>query len=184
MTQRMPSARRPSDEERPDRSLPTLLIWAFVVLAVLQAVYYYPKMPESMATHFASGGQPNGWSNRTSYVFLNGLMQALMVAFGFGLAWVIRRLPSRFVNIPHRELWLERPHRERTIGELTVWTRWLGALTLAFLISTTQFVYAANLGGGDPRLGSGFMVALAAFIAAVIWMVFLLYRRFGRPPSR
>lgn len=176
--------RRGTERDRPDASLPLVLVWAFAILAAAQAIYYYPRMPDVMATHFAFARQANGWSGKTSFVIWFGLAEALFLFLGFGIPWLLRRMPAAFVNIPHRELWFNEPHRERTIEDLSVWMLWFSAVTLAFLVATAQFIYLANLGADEPTLARSFVAVVGAFIAAMVWLVFLVFRRFGRKPSR
>ncbi|MBD3366644.1 MAG: DUF1648 domain-containing protein [Candidatus Eisenbacteria bacterium] len=176
--------RRVADRERPDASLPRILVWLLAVVAVAQAVYYYPKMPEVMATHFGTGGEANGWSGRTEFVIWYGLAEALFLFLGFGIPTLIRRMPAGFVNIPHREVWLAPPHRERSIADLSVWMLWFSAATLGFLVVTAQFIYTSNLDGGGPSLSGAYITVLAAFVAVILWLVYLVYRRFGTLPSR
>lgn len=175
---------RRTEHDMGDPGLPTLLALVFAAVAVLQAAYYYPKMPDVMATHFRFAGAADGWSSRVSFAARYGLTEALFLVLAFGIPALIERLPSRWVNIPHREIWLEPPHRERTISELRIWMRWFGALTLGFLVATAQFIYMANLTGEAPQLAASYTAVLIGFVAALLWLVFLMYRRFGRPPAR
>jgi uncharacterized membrane protein len=179
-----PTGRRALDRERPDARLPTLIVWVFILAAVAQAVHYLPRMPETMATHFSLAGAANGWSGRTGFVVWFGVVEALFVFLAFGLPALLRRMPPGVVNIPHRELWLSPPHRERTLAELTVWMRWLGAATLGFLVITAQFIYTLNGPAAEPVLPQAFLYLVAAFVATMVWMTFLIYRRFGTRPSR
>jgi len=59
--------------------IPLLLI----VAAVAVSIFYYPKLPEQMATHWDASGQPNGFSNR----FLGAWLLPLIMA----VVWLILR---------------------------------------------------------------------------------------------
>jgi uncharacterized membrane protein len=54
-----------------------------VVAAVAVSIFYYPKLPEQMATHWDASGQPNGFSNR----FLGAWLLPLIMA----VVWLILR---------------------------------------------------------------------------------------------
>ena len=59
-------------------SAPKAVFIALVALAVAQAIFYYPQLPGTMASHFDGAGHPNGWSSKP--VFVGGMfgMMALM----------------------------------------------------------------------------------------------------------
>lgn len=59
--------------------IPLLLI----VAAVAVSIFYYPKLPEQMATHWDASGQPNGFSSR----FLGAWLLPLIMA----VVWLILR---------------------------------------------------------------------------------------------
>lgn len=40
------------------------ILLGIVLLAVIQSVYYYPKVPDIVASHFGPGGHPNGWMTK------------------------------------------------------------------------------------------------------------------------
>jgi len=40
----------------------------FVFLAILQAAWYGPRLPETVASHFGGSGLPDGWMARQSYI--------------------------------------------------------------------------------------------------------------------
>ena len=73
------------------------ILWLLPALAVLAAtivigVVRYPKLPATIATHFAFNGTPNGFSAKMPGAFLlAGMEVALTLLFG-ALAWFIPRL--------------------------------------------------------------------------------------------
>jgi uncharacterized membrane protein len=90
------------------------LFYGLVVVAVSQVVYYYPQLPEVMASHFDGRGSPNDWSSRE---FFFGIYLAMVVL----VIGIFRVLPnwslthSRFgLKIPHRDYWLAPARREQS----------------------------------------------------------------------
>ena len=56
-----------------------LLTSAVCLLPLLAGVILYPRLPETMATHWGFDGTANGWSSRAATVFgqrLHGFTQA------------------------------------------------------------------------------------------------------------
>lgn len=178
------SGRNPTRGDARAAMLPGAIALLFAAVAVVQAVSFYPRLPDVMATHFAFSGEADGWSSKGSFVLTYGVAEALFLLLGFGIPPLLRRIPSQFVNIPNRREWLSPPHRERTLADLRAWMRWFSAVTLGFLVATGQIIYQINLGEGRPALPELYPVVLVLFIAAVVWLTFLVYRRFGRRPSR
>ena len=46
-------------------------------LAIAQAVYYYPKLPDTVASHFGPSGQADGWMSKGAFL---GVMVGVMLA--------------------------------------------------------------------------------------------------------
>ena len=49
-----------------------------VVAAVAVSIFYYPRLPEQMATHWDASGQPNGFSSRFMGAWLLPLIMAVV----------------------------------------------------------------------------------------------------------
>ena len=49
-----------------------------VVAAVTVSIFYYPRLPEQMATHWDASGQPNGFSSRFMGAWLLPLIMAVV----------------------------------------------------------------------------------------------------------
>ncbi len=46
------------------------IFFALVAIAILQTVYYYPRVPQVVASHFDGTGVPNAWSGRDGFFAL------------------------------------------------------------------------------------------------------------------
>ncbi len=162
---------------RLDRAPLTVLL-LLAALAAAQMLHYHPMLPDSVAVHFGSGGEPNGWSDKTAFVLTYGATEAFVVLFGVALAFAIGRIPVALVNIPHREYWLSPERREGTVEFLSNQILWMEAATLAFLMVVAQLVFKANLGDAPPRLAGDFRYVLVAFVGATLWFVVRIVLRF------
>jgi len=47
-----------------DPRLPRMLYFFLVLVCLLMMAYYYPRMPQRMASHFTAEGYPDGWQSR------------------------------------------------------------------------------------------------------------------------
>lgn len=165
---------------RLDRAALTVLL-LLAVLAAVQLIHYHPLLPDRVAVHFDTSGEPNGWDSKTEFVLVYGAIEAFIVLFGVAFAFFISKIPASLVNIPHREYWFAPERYEGTIGFLADYILWLEAATLGFLIATAQLVFKVNLGDAPPRLTGDFWYVMAAFVAVLIWLTVKIVLRFRRP---
>jgi len=167
---------------RLDRA-PIMVLFILAALAVVQVVHFYPLLPERIAVHFGSDGQPNGWDSKGGFMLTYGIIEAVVILIGLGLAFAFQRIPAGLVNIPHRHYWLAPERRAETAEFLGNQVVWLEVLTLGFLIAVAQLTYVKNLGEGPPRLSNDFWYVLGAFVAATVWVSARIVARFARRPQ-
>ena len=131
---------------------PVTVLLLLAAVAAVQMIHYYPQLPDTLAVHFGASGEPDGWSGKTEFVVLYGAMEAFFVLLGFGLAWMLRKIPASYVNIPNREYWLADERRPETVEFISNHVIWIQAATLGFLIAIAQSVFLANMSDAAPRL--------------------------------
>lgn len=157
------------------------ILLALVAVAVLQAILYYPQLPDRVASHFDGSGRPNGWSSKAGFFILDLVMIALMTAIFFFLPRLLDRFPDGTVSLPNRDYWLAPERREKTFEFVQNQMLWMGIATLAFLICTFQLVIEANL-DSPPALTSSFILLFVAYMGVVaVWTVRFIVR-FTRVP--
>jgi len=147
-----------------------------------QILYYAPRLPERLASHFDIAGNPDGWSSKGAFfaIFAVGM---LVVAFVFlGIALLIPRLPHSLINLPRKDYWLA-PERRRETWDFIA--RRLIEFTFAiqvFFVGILQLSIQANLTSEGPRLAAGFWILLGVFLGfTAVWLVFFI-GRFLRVP--
>ena len=147
------------------------LFYGLITLAAVQVIYYYPQMPEVVASHFDGRGVPNGWSSRNVFFAIYLFMLALLVGiFIFIPRWSERRIGFS-LKIPNRDYWLapERLQQTRTFfqRQMTI----MGVVHLLLAIVTVQLAILANL-GQDDRLHSSIGWALGLYFFFIMaWLV-------------
>jgi len=160
---------------------PRRLMNGLLAAIVLQILYYYPQLPETVASHFDGAGRPNGWSSKEAFFGVYALMVALQVLIFRVLPPRLGRLPPRLVSLPNRDYWLGPERREETLAYLTTSMAWFGFASILFAVVTIQLVIEANLSQA-PLNGTMMWVLLAAFFAFVFLWVARLLLRFARKP--
>jgi Protein of unknown function (DUF1648) len=138
------------------------LLWLAPVAMFLQYRLVWDRLPQSVATHFAANGQPNGWMSRPAAVAFP-LIPVLMVLLVATIGWAR-------IREPHAGSWA-------ILGLFSV-------LPLA-LIAINEQIITFNLGGtpihGLPAAGLPIVLAtLAAVLVCVL--VFLSAKRGGPLP--
>src|SRR5690349_15409 len=99
----------------------------FLVLALLlMMAYYYPQMPERMASHFAGDGHTNGWQSREGFFLLTLLVSSLSAIVGFLAPQQIAAKSNTQINLPKCNYWLAPERRDKTMRFISVTMAWFG----------------------------------------------------------
>ena len=157
----------------------TRTFFALVALAVIQIIYYYPRVPEVVASHFDGLGAANAWSSRNGFFGLYlAMVVMLILIFIFTPRWSERR--SQFgMKIPNKEYWLAPERIEQTRQFFRRQMIIMGVAHLMLAIYSVQLVINANF-DQTPRLHhSIFWALLLYFVLLIAWLIhfFLHFRR-------
>jgi len=132
-------------EPRESSTLPYRLMAMEAAIMVLVCLYYYPKLPQKLATHFGAGGAANGWMDKGGFlVFYLGLC-AFMVAIFLLMPRFVALFPDSMINLPNKDYWLAPERRARTMGMMGENMAWLGVLILALFIGMGYLTFQADL---------------------------------------
>ena len=159
--------------------LPRFLFALLVAGAILQVAWYYPRVPEVMASHFGGDGRPNAWSSRSVFFAFEVGGVLLVALITQGAPWLLRVAPH-LVNLRHKNYWLAPDWRAQTQSFFATAFAWLGCALLAFLLAVMELAIRANL-GVSRRLDPAIWWLLAGFgIFFAVWLTVMLMR-FGKP---
>lgn len=155
------------------------IFYALVALAALQIVYYYPKMPEVVASHFDGLGAPNAWSGRNGFFGLYAAILAILVLiFIWAPKWSESRLKFG-MKLPNPEYWLGPERIEQTKKFFRRQMLIMGVLHLGLAIYVMQLAIEANF-MQEPRIHDSVYWALGFyFLVLIAWLIhfFLHFRR-------
>jgi serine/threonine-protein kinase len=157
-----------------------LVLW---LIALLQQLLYWQRLPERVATHFDGSGKPNGWMHRDNAALLMVGFETLMPAIFLGIAYAIYFIPSQFINIPHREFWLAPDKREASIAFVARSTAAFSLAISLFFIGMNHLTYLANQSGGNLN-PLWFWTLMACFLVFTALWVLGLMLRFRIPATR
>ena len=155
---------------------PQRLFIFLLVLVVVQSIYYYPQLPERVASHFDGRGWPNGWMTRGTFVGFYWSMAGLMALIFLGLPRFLRRAPNRWINLPRRDYWLAPERRAETVAYLGRQLLWMGSASLILFIVVFHLAFQANLTDA-PRLSpAAFPLIVAYLVFTLLWVVRFVFK--------
>jgi uncharacterized membrane protein len=158
------------------------IFFALLLAAALQIVYFYPLLPDTVASHFDSAGRPNGSMPKGGFMALYVGLLALMVVNFLIIPIFLERLPESLVNLPNKRYWLAPERRAQAWAKIQTYLLAFGNGAVALMLFVFQLALLANL--SESRvLSPAIWILLAAFIAFVLGCLFRLFRAFRLPPG-
>jgi len=156
---------------------------AFPLVLVVAAAFVWltsGSLPATTASHFSPGGAANGFMGKGAYTVLMLALVVIVPALIASTALLVRALPPRLINLPHKDHWLA-PERLAATLEALASLSYRFAIALAVFLCFVHWLVVRANAVRPPRLDEGWLfVAVAGLgLAALAWL-FLLYRRFGR----
>jgi len=161
------------------KKLPFYLYGIVLVLVLMHSAFYYPQLPDTVASHFGGGGRADNWSGKQSFFIVSAAILVMNIGIFILIPWASERFKLVKVNLPNRDYWLA-PER---MGDFYRFFRermcWFGIVNLIFGAIVMHLVFVANIGSEQVFDNYTFLVALAAyFIFVIIWLIsfFLKFR--------
>lgn len=151
-----------------------------VALAVVQIIYYYPQMPEVVASHFDGLGAPNDWSSKNGFFALYAAILLMLVGiFIFVPGWSEKR--AKFgMKLPHRDYWLAPERLEQTRAFFRRQMMIMGVVHLCLAMYAIQLAILANF-DQQPRLHPSIGWALVFYFVFLIAWLIHFYLHFRKP---
>ncbi len=162
--------------------LSTIILVVLILAFIAQTVYFYPHLPETIASHFDASGKVNGMMSKNSYfAFLSILLVLLVAVFSSVSRW-LPKMPDSMINVPNKEYWLSPERREETFAVFGSSFAWMAVAVTALFIAIDQIVLSANVlrKDVDPL---AFWIVLGVFFVIVIALIFVSLKRFFRTPA-
>lgn len=147
---------------------------------VLLVSYHWQRLPDRVASHFNGSGAVDGWMSRDANFFLSaGLLIGLTAMFYF-LGIMMKRLPQKWINLPHKDYWFAAERQQETRLHLAGWSWTFGALLNLFLIFIFHQVFQANMSDPVALNNTAMFAGLAVYLAVSLGSVVVLLVRFGK----
>lgn len=139
------------------------------------------QLPERVATHFDSSGQPNGWMTRSGHLLFTLGFGFVFPLFVVAICSLFRFMPDDLFNLPDRDYWLAPERRAATCAYFRDQSLWFACMAVVFVTGIHHLILRAN-SQTPPVLSMPLLLGLAGcFLAGVaVWAITLL-RHFKRP---
>lgn len=148
---------------------------ASLLLTLGIAGWWYPQLPETVASHFGPGGVADGWMRKDSFFAIFLLLGVGSVAAVPLVGLVVGMLPTSLLNLPNKDYWLAPERREASMARLQSWLVEFGAVSMVLMAYILHITCQANV-AEEAVLPDGFMRAMVVFLAyTVLWTVGLLW---------
>lgn len=157
-------------------------IFVFIIAtAISQAVFYYPVLPDPLATHFGSGGQANGWMSKDGFFVVEAVLFLIMIFSFIVMPWLFEKNKvSAGINVPNKEYWLAPERIDYFYKYFRVSFLWFGVATLILLAGVMQLTFEANLQPVPVLNNTKFIILFGGYMTfVIIWMI-SFYRKFGK----
>jgi hypothetical protein len=155
--------------------LPSSLFFVLALFGGVRYVYYAPRLPEVLGSHFGVNGAVNGWQSKAAFFSTELAVVVLAAVVGFGIPRIIGAMPVSLINLPNKAYWLGQERREDTLLYIRAWSAWFGCGLLAFLLFVMELAFRANLETPPHFNNTAFVPALLAFVAfdtiALVWLI-------------
>lgn len=158
-------------------SLARAILYLLIGVFLAHIVFYYPNLPENIASHFNGLGEPNGFMSKQNFVVFEGVI-LLIIIFEFTLLPpIIKKMPNSWINLPNKDYWLSAERREATFGTIRSYFEWFSVALLSLFIAVNHLVFQANLTRQNLS-GTAMWLILGAFLAFTIGWLIKFIRQF------
>jgi len=148
-----------------------------ILASVIQILYYYPQLPDVVASHFNAAGTANGWQPKGAFFGIYGGVIVLIVLVFSVSVFFMDRIPVSLINLPNKDYWLSPERRAETLAFINSQMLMFGNATLLFIIVVFHLVIKENLSHKNLLAPSIMMPLLGIYILlSVIWTIRLILR--------
>ena len=146
-----------------------------------------PWMPERMAVHFATDGSVNRFDSPIVYAVIMSVVACFVTSIIFGISFFTSFSTTHmqeFVNIPHRDYWMNEENRPKTVRRLCYTGELIGLGTLLLILLIQWELVRVNL-TVPPRQPSIsiLMYGIGVLLAVIVFENVRVFLSFRLPKS-
>ncbi len=162
------------------KKLPFYIYVFLLGIAVAQAVYYYPVMPDMMASHFAGSGKADNFATKEGFFALYVIILVSTAGIFLFMPWAFQKFRVQKMNLPNPDYWLTPARIDEVYSYFKTSMCWFGVANLILMVGVVQLVFDANLTPNPVLNNSVFLTLLGGyFVFVIVWLI-VFYRKFKR----
>ena len=156
--------------------LPAIVLTVLILCYLAYMAYSASLLPERVATHFDTSGQPDGWMSRSGYLIFMGALGIGAPLITVFTALISKYIPYKLINLPNKQYWLLPEHREQTYLYMTCLLLWMGCLEVIFFAGIHFLTIEANRAQPLELNMERFFILMGSFAAIIVlWLIVLIY---------
>ncbi len=153
-----------------------------LIAAVVQSVYYYPKLPDQLPSHVTVSGEVDNYTAKSQlFVLMLSTIFGTAVFLTLGTLLALKKAPQ-LVNLPNKEYWFTPEHKQNTIAFVFKIMVKLTIASILMMIVILQSIIWVSLGSlQSPDL---FIWSATGLLCAYCLIIIIqLNRRFRLPDA-
>ncbi len=162
---------------------PAIIFLILIVASLALPLFYYSRLPDTIATHFNFRNEADGWMSKNSFFIVEMAVAVLLSGMFFSIAYFVPKFPNSMINLPNKNYWLSAERREESMNVFQQFIYWLGSLTLGFLTLISQEVFILNLQGRN-KISSSIWIYLFVFLAVLAFIIIKMVMHFNRTENK
>lgn len=152
-------------------NLAKAILFLLIGIFAAQIFYYYPNLPEIVATHFDGKGQANGFMTKQNFVIFEFVFLLLIIGEFALLPYLIEKMPDSLLNLPNKAYWLAEERRAETFMKIRRYFQWFSILLLTLFIAVNQMVFRANLIRENLPSVVMWLILIVFFVFVIFWLI-------------
>ncbi len=158
---------------------PAIIFFAVVTLSLILPVFYYPRLPGIIASHYNFKNEPDAWMVKQTAIIIHYAVVVFLSTMFSCFIYFIPKLPGSMINLPNKDYWLNENNREETFLVFRRFMFWIGSITLGFLSLIIQEVYNTNI-IGKSKLTFAVWIYLAIMLITISFLIIKLIFYFSK----
>ncbi len=162
------------------RKISLIVFIVLLLLCIAQVTYYYPLLPDRVASHFGASGRPDAWSSKESFVKIYFIVVVFIVLLFPGIGLMLRKIPTSLMNLPNKDYWLSPERSQDTIDVLSRQFLWFGSATLMLLLDIFHQSFRVHLGKAQTLEHP--VASIVVYVGfSVLWSIALIVKFMRKP---
>jgi uncharacterized membrane protein len=162
----VPTANLPTVPPR-SAGLAQAIFLLLLAATMAQMAWYYPRLPERVASHFNAAGEANAFMPKEAFLKLHLMVLGIMSVAFLIVPALITRFPPSMINLPNKDYWLAPERMAQTRATLNRYLVGFGNAMLLFLLLVLRDALRASL-MPIPRIPNRIWVFL---VLLGVWMI-------------